>query len=293
MKNILIILVFALVLVTSQTINAQSPRDTLKQMVEQLQKAPADNALREKIIKLAQNIKPAPAIPDKAIEFDGRAQFAFKNAKLNANPETGFLAAAREYEKAIATAPWVLDYYFNLYVIYEKAGIYVEAKRNCEFYLIGLSDQDQIMDAKRLIAGVNFAIEQFSNENLSKRLDQPFRTDIAELSRGKRWFSGGRYENGRRDEYWIVSDGSTVNGVIVYWLNAQRLAEYVLGGHRLGSNEPLQKNPEVVIWQKLKRDPSVPNIFYNEDGQSYVFTDDGETVNTRSLGSKISYRRIQ
>ena len=60
---------------------AQSPREQLKQMVAQLQKSPDDNALREKIIKLAPMLKPSPALPEEAKRFEGRAQFAFKNAK--------------------------------------------------------------------------------------------------------------------------------------------------------------------------------------------------------------------
>ncbi len=52
-------------------------------MVEQLQKTPADNALREKIIKLAAEIKPAPAVPEEAQRREGRAKFAFKSAKSN------------------------------------------------------------------------------------------------------------------------------------------------------------------------------------------------------------------
>jgi hypothetical protein len=51
-------------LVLCASANAQSPREQLQQMVEQLQKTPTDNALREKIIKLGISIEPAPAIPD-------------------------------------------------------------------------------------------------------------------------------------------------------------------------------------------------------------------------------------
>ena len=45
---------------------AETPREQLNQMVQQLQQNPTDNALREKIIALAQTIKPAPAVPEEA-----------------------------------------------------------------------------------------------------------------------------------------------------------------------------------------------------------------------------------
>ncbi len=155
------IIIFVLAIVTSMaSAQAQSPREQLSQMVEQLQKTPTDNTLREKIIKLAQGVKPAPAIPDKAIEYEGRAQFAFKSAKSEAD----FIAAAREYENAIAAAPWVSGYYSDLCTIYEKAGRFENAKRNCEFYLVGLTDSAQMMDAKRRIGGLKFAIEQVTKQ---------------------------------------------------------------------------------------------------------------------------------
>jgi hypothetical protein len=140
--------------------HAQTPREQLNQMAQQLQKTPSDNALREKIIKLARTLKPSPALPDTAVAFEGRAQFAFRSAKS----EDDFLAAAREYEKAVAAAPWVPGYYADLCTIYEKAGKFEDAKRHCGFYLIGITDPAQMTDVKRRIAGLEFGIEKVATE---------------------------------------------------------------------------------------------------------------------------------
>jgi hypothetical protein len=43
-----------------------SPREQLQQYIADLQKKPDDQALREKIIKLARGMKPAPAVPKEA-----------------------------------------------------------------------------------------------------------------------------------------------------------------------------------------------------------------------------------
>ena len=95
--NQLCIAVFTfLVLATSA--HAQSPREQLNQMVQQLQKTPNDNALREKIIKLGARIR--PALPDEAVRYTGRAMFIFNTAKREAD----YLDAAREYERAVASA---------------------------------------------------------------------------------------------------------------------------------------------------------------------------------------------
>ncbi len=154
----LIIFIFTL-LTLATSAYAQSPREQLKQMVQQLQKTPNDNALREKIIKLARTMKPSPALPDTAVAFEGRAQFAFRSAKS----ESDFLVAAQEYEKAVAVAPWVPGYYSDLCTIYEKAGKFDDAKRHCGFYLAGLTDPAQLTDVKRRIAGLEFGIEKINS----------------------------------------------------------------------------------------------------------------------------------
>src|SRR5258706_8210953 len=79
---------------------AQTPREELKQMVEQLQKSAGDNALREKIIKLAASIKPAPAIPEEARRFFVRAVTLQKDAKSPGD----YAAAIAEYRQALAIA---------------------------------------------------------------------------------------------------------------------------------------------------------------------------------------------
>jgi hypothetical protein len=154
----LIIFIITLLALTASAY-AQSPREQLKQMVEQLQKTPNDNALREKIIKLARTMRPSPTVPDTAVAFEGRAQFAFRSAKS----ESDFLAAAQEYEKAVAVAPWVPGYYADLCTIYEKAGKFEDAKRHCGLYLTGLTDPTQMTDIKRRIAGLEFGIEKINS----------------------------------------------------------------------------------------------------------------------------------
>jgi len=167
----LLVLFFG-VLMLANIANAESPREQLKQMVGQLQQNPDDNALREKIIKLAQKIKPAPAIPEEAEKFEGRAQFAFKNAKSPAD----YLDAANEYEKGITAAPWVAGYYADLCTIYEKAEKYAEAKKSCEFFLASSPSAQDASDVRKRIAGLEFAMEKVSKqknqaEDFLKKLD--------------------------------------------------------------------------------------------------------------------------
>ncbi len=165
------LLIFGLTfLALAATAHAQSPREQLTQMVQQLQKNPGDNALREKIIKLGAGIRPAPALPDEAVRYTGRAMFVFKTAKREAD----YLDAAREYERAVASAPWVASYYADLCTIYEKAGKYAEAKRACDFALVGTTDSSQAIELKQRIAGLEIGIERNSVEAQVNRKQEEF-----------------------------------------------------------------------------------------------------------------------
>ena len=135
---------------------AQPPREVLNQMVEQLQKAPEDNALRKRIVKLAAKIKPAPALPEEAERFERLAQFAFKNAKSSAD----YLEVAKEYEKATSAAPWKPSYYFDLCTIYKKAEHYAEAKRSCEFFLASSPSVKDASNIRKRIAGLEFEMKK-------------------------------------------------------------------------------------------------------------------------------------
>jgi hypothetical protein len=152
------VLVFGMMILTNVAY-AETPREQLKQLVEQLRfnmDYASDASLREKIIKLARTIKPAPTIPEEAEKYEGRAQFAFKSAKSPAD----YLAAAKEYEVAIAVAPWVAGYYSDLCTIYERAEVYDKAKRNCQFFLISSPSAQEASDTRKRIAGLDFAIEK-------------------------------------------------------------------------------------------------------------------------------------
>lgn len=184
---------------------AQSPREQLQQLTAQLQKTPDDSALRERIIKLGAQAKPAPAIPEEAVRFEGRAQFAFRSAKS----EGDFLAAAQEYEKAVAAAPWVPGYYSDLCTIYEKAGKFADAKRHCGFFLIGLTDPAQVTDVKRRIAGLEYGIEK-ANSPQTAMASRPAGPDFSGCWQG-RDTAGTQYCDfsfERDGDSWIVRDGN-------------------------------------------------------------------------------------
>lgn len=146
----------ALTWTVAQMAQAQSPQETLNQFVAELQKSPNDHARREKIIRHVQTMSPAPTLPLEAERYEGRAEFAVKNARNEAD----FLDAALEYGKALLVAPWVGPYYFNQGIAYEKAGKLQDAKRSFGYYLLAEPSAKDAREVRKRIAGLEFAIER-------------------------------------------------------------------------------------------------------------------------------------
>ena len=184
LKMKIIVFLFLLAVVSlplPAQLHAQNSQATLKQYLSDLQMNPTDTALREKIIKHVQGMRPKPTIPDEAERYEGRAEFAIKNAKSEAE----FLDAAKEYEKALFIAPWVSVYYFNQGIAYEKAGKPKEAKRSFEFYLIAAPNAQDARAVRKRIGGLDFAMEK----EVSTPLADNSKSDL-DLS--GRWEYGGK-----------------------------------------------------------------------------------------------------
>ena len=150
-----IILIIALVttLASAQETNSS---EQLTQWVGQLQKTPTDRALREKIIKLALELQPAPTVPPEARRPFVMGVTYQKEAK---SPED-FGLAVKAFQDASAAAPWWGDAYYNLSVALESAKRYDEAKDALTLYLLTKpTDAEQVqerlyaLDAKKVLAG--------------------------------------------------------------------------------------------------------------------------------------------
>jgi hypothetical protein len=140
-------------------------REELTGLLDSLRASPGERSVREKVIKLAKELRPAPVVPEEAERYLGRAQYAFKNAKSEAD----FISAAREYMKAVEAAPWVADYYYDLCVILESANRYKEAANACRFFIKAIEPQsDEAREARKKLGGLEYAMEQKNKEEESK-----------------------------------------------------------------------------------------------------------------------------
>ncbi len=110
---------------------AQSPQQILNQYVADLQKNPNDYALREKIIKHVQAMKPKPAIPE-----DARRHFIEGNTLLKAaKDQRGYGLARDAYRQCLIDAPWWADAYNNYAVALELSGQFDEAVNALNLYI--------------------------------------------------------------------------------------------------------------------------------------------------------------
>jgi len=166
---------------------AQSPQQTLNQYVADLQKNPSDYALREKIIRHVQTMKPAPAVPREAERFMNRGAAAAKSAK-DAND---FKDAVAEFEKATLSAPWMANAYYNLGVAQDKAGMYSNAVRNLKLYLAAAPNAPDTMNVEKLIDEIEYRQEKAAKEPSRQAATVSQQTALEDLLRkinGRRYY---------------------------------------------------------------------------------------------------------
>lgn len=135
-----------------------NPRAAFLELTVQLKDKPSDTVTRRLIIKLASELKPAPAIPEEARKHFVEGTAIVKAAK---NPAQQTLAA-QSFTEALKVAPWWGDAYYNLGVAQELAEKYDEAEQAFNFYLLsnpGATEKREVQDriyalsTKRKLAG--------------------------------------------------------------------------------------------------------------------------------------------
>ena len=196
--------------------NAQSQQQTLNQYIADLQKNPDDNALREKIIKHVQAMKPKPAIPETAREHYVMATTFIEKAKDSA----GYERAIEEYKAALLAAPWWSATYKKLAIVQKAAAKYEDAINSLNLYILtqpadtrdakdeiyklkALQKEQQQSDAPKVLfgqlkqqyEGVIYTMLNCSHARESVCFEEvgmfPCGCNEAELG-GTTWYSGGR-----------------------------------------------------------------------------------------------------
>lgn len=180
-------LMFGLMVIASFSAHAQSSnsQQTLNQYVADLRKNPNDYALREKIIKHVQTMRPAPAVPEEA----RRHYVMAKTLSDEAKKVEDFNDSIAEFRGALLAAPWWAEANRDFGLTLEAAQRYDEAIAYIKLYMATnpgsdrtRAAQDEIykIEAKKKLAGkasresspaVVSAPKQNTFEDLLRKID--------------------------------------------------------------------------------------------------------------------------
>lgn len=277
----LYIVLIVAVFLTSFSAHAQpgNPQETLRQYVADLQKSPNDYALREKIINHVQTMRSVPAIPPEAEKFEGRAEFAFKNAKSEAD----FLDAACEYGKALLIAPWMGPYYFNQGLAYEKAGKPAEAKRSFEFYLLAVPNAQDSRDVRKRIAGLEYAMEKAARAASPQAIAEERRTEEEFIKK----IDGSRYVYQSRDEDLGAGADTTIDvkgnvailGIIMTWTrDGNPIQGFPFGVWKTIRGDGYVRGRQIVIPEQSWSGSVKDGTWFPRDPLVCAISEDGNTL---------------
>ena len=255
-------LLFAVVFfsVVPAKVQAQSSQEAFNQYVADHQKNPSDTALREKIIKLAQEMKPAPAIPEDAERFMVRGSAAIKGAKT----ADDFKDAVAEFEKATLAAPWLADAYYNLGVAQDKAGQYESALKSLNFYLMAAPNAPDAKVVKSLIYEVEYRRDKAAKES------SPEAVAAQDQNKGGDWL---KKLDGRR--YTCQTPGGTaiidVKGKV-----------FVFGVIINGRYSESSQNSRIEIEGRETRKMLTRPVFNDQIDVTEIISEDGDRITART-----------
>jgi len=142
------LLASAVTVLTLSLAASASPRDELKAVIEAVKKSPDETALREKAIRLAAALKPAPSIPEEARKAMVKGAVFQKESK---GPD-GLKKAVAALREATRLAPWWADAYYNLSVVQELSQDYRGAETSLKLFLLAAPESETRDGKDRLYA---------------------------------------------------------------------------------------------------------------------------------------------
>lgn len=136
-------------------------RSALDRYVAEVPAKPYDFELRKKIIQIANQLNPKPAVPEDARQAMARGQVEFRDAKSTEDLHK----AAQEFQSASNRAPWWPDAYYNLGLVREKLRQFEDALFNLNLYLEASPTAGDIESVKQKIYEVEYAKKKFDDAN--------------------------------------------------------------------------------------------------------------------------------
>lgn len=175
--------------------NAPTTATPYEQVVRDLQalkRDPYNRALRMKIVQEVDGLDPKPKVPDDALEHQGAAEAAFKNATSRQD----YAHAGDEFWNAATAAPWVASYYYNSAVAYEKAEAPDVAVEKFEYYLTLSPNAPDAVDVRKRIGALKAAadveLRNISVHDFQRHVEGKTFVRMTCASSQQAWFRGDR-----------------------------------------------------------------------------------------------------
>jgi tetratricopeptide (TPR) repeat protein len=280
-KAWILVLMIHAILIASISAQAQTPQATLNQYLSDLQKNPSDYALREKIIRHAQTMKPAPAVPDEARKYVNRGMAAAEGAKT----ESDYKDAIAEFQKAVNIAPWVGAGYRGLAVMQDKAGKYTQALQNLKLFLLTNPPAADAEAAKTLLDKIEYRQERAAKESSPATIAEKKRQEEGDFIKK---VDGARYKyqisTNRDAGYWTldIRGNRVVQG---YILNR---SAYEVAGVWKQWDETTLNGREFALDGNGKR---VCSDFKTKAVETGRISDDGNSINSEQCNERRTYIR--
>lgn len=169
-----------------------SPQETLTQYITDLQKAPNDNALREKIIKHVQAMKKPPAIPEEARRHYIKAITLLEDARQPSDSAD----AAEEFRKALLIAPWWSEAYMKMGLALETAERYDDAITSLRMFMVTNPQDDVLRKTQDEIYKIEAKKDKKEKSAKPPAPPEPKQLTDEELIRS---LNGARYSGQTRD----------------------------------------------------------------------------------------------
>jgi tetratricopeptide (TPR) repeat protein len=267
------VLMLMLLITIISNVHAQTPQETLAQYISDLQKNPNDYALREKIIRHVQTMRPTPAVPEEVDELLGQVSYIMKTAKAAAD----YTDAATAYRKVLLLAPWVAPYYFDLGTVLEKAGKYDEAIANFRLYLVAAPEAQDAKAVRGKIGALKYAAEKWSRESQTAK---PVEVKLDPFEALLKKIDGRRYAF-RQSDVLVILD---VKGRILEWGYMENGVYHELGG----SNHHIEIKGRETTVPVYDSSPITIKTVSN----TFTISDDGSWIKCRVRYSDGDFREF-
>jgi tetratricopeptide (TPR) repeat protein len=276
-------ILFLLSCVSISAAQAQTPQQTLNQYIADLQKNPGDYAMREKIIKHVQTMKPAPAIPEEARRQYIMGKTLFEDAKSVQD----FKDSIEKLRKALLIAPWWPDANRDLGMALQGAQEYSEAIRALKLFIATNPGEELFRRAQNEIYKIEAKQEKAAKESSPAAMAEKKRQEEGAFLKK---IDGARYKyyySGSRDAgYWIfdIRGNQVITGFVI---TSSRFSPEDVGRYERDGMAPLNGREFTLTSDRFTcsfRD----NDKTVEKGR---ISDDGESITTQVCNETRTYRR--